>query len=526
MSARGIRPAYYPLTLVGLGGLGLAIFYAIEYAIGTHLLVSMFSMFSVFVPKGAQLTTIEMQPLLFPAGKFTTVLAWGNFTTGFYLSLISLVGLIYLVVKRGSAEKCLLVVWSLIILATVLGQRRFAYYFAVNVALLTGYFSVLIYYVIRFIIDYLRDRSTDYMSWRALELADFEELVTRPVELSTRAGRKKAKLKEGREVRSSINYASIILWVIVVFFLVFFPSIRPATATARQARFAPTDAWISSLSWMKENTPEPFDNPDFYYHLEEGHKYLSLSHMMRTFPNPSGDPDFYYQLEESYKYPESAYGVMAWWDYGYWITRIAHRIPNANPGQDPRAVTSVASFFLSRDEDSGNEIMQELDSSYIIIDHQTATGKFWAIATWLEKEPAEFFDIYHKLQGDKGIPVLYFYPEYYRSLVVRLYNFDGKAATPENPVVISYQEKVSREGITFKQIMSEEEFDSYEEAEAYLLSQESDNYRLVGTDPLISPVPLEALEHYKLIHSSEQSRDLSGAGAVPEVKVFEYIGDR
>ena len=67
-------------------------------------------------------------------------------------------------------------------------------------------------------------------------------------------------------------------------------------------------------------------------------------------------------------------------------------------------------------------------------------------------------------------------------------------------------------GKTYKEITSAEQFDSYEEAEAYLLSQEAANYRIVGTDPFISPVPLEALEHYKLIHSSD---DLS-------VKIFEY----
>ena len=69
------------------------------------------------------------------------------------------------------------------------------------------------------------------------------------------------------------------------------------------------------LGGVREPTTlEKNRNPDFYYHAEKDRKYRSLSWLEKASPNPSGDPDFYYQLEESYKYPESAYGVMAWWD--------------------------------------------------------------------------------------------------------------------------------------------------------------------------------------------------------------------
>jgi len=123
--------------------------------------------------------------------------------------------------------------------------------------------------------------------------------------------------------------------------------------------------------------------------------------------------------------------------------------------------------------------------------------------------------------GNRLLRALFFYPEYYRSLSTRLYSFDGKAVTPESSLVISYEERRTREGIPYKEITSEERFDSYEEAEAYLLSQESANYRIVGTNPLISPVPLEELKHYRLIHSSESYQP--GVEMAPAVKIFEYI---
>jgi len=215
--------------------------------------------------------------------------------------------------------------------------------------------------------------------------------------------------------------------------------------------------------------------------------------------------------------------VMAWWDYGYWITRIGHRIPNANPSQDPQPLTNVAKCFTSQDEDSANEIVKAFGTSYIIMDHETATGKFWAVTIWAGKGQSEFWGIYHLPQENKLVPVQLFYPNYYRSFAIRLYCFDGKAVTPENAFVISYKEEVGNDGVLRKIITSAQQFTSYEDAENYLLNQEEGNHKIVGVDPLSSPVPLEALEHYKLIYSSNSTVTISNTGPVPAVKVFEYI---
>lgn len=120
MTMRQIRPAYYPVALVGLGLAGLGIFYLIN----PELVRTMLEAFGiVFAPQGAQLTTLEMQPILFPGGNFSSAIIWGNFTTSLLLSPIALGILIYLAIKEGSADKILLVVWSLVILAATLGQR-------------------------------------------------------------------------------------------------------------------------------------------------------------------------------------------------------------------------------------------------------------------------------------------------------------------------------------------------------------------------------------------------------------------
>ena len=472
MASKEVRPAYYPLTLIGLGLAGLALFYVVNPA----LLKSMLGQFGIFAPSGVELTILEVQPILFPGGNFSLSVAWANFTTGFFLSFISLGILIYFIIKRGEADKTLFVVWSLVILAATLGQRRFAYYFAINVALLTGYFS-----------------------WLILQFAGFRETAAEPVEAPEKVERKaKRKKRRGGGFRPTTSRANMALGAIVVFFLSFFPNFGGAINTASHAVFAPDDAWCESLSWLKENTADPFGNPDFYYELCE--------------PPPQG---------EDYKYPDSAYGVMAWWDYGHWITRISHRLPNHAPGGGRSA--AVARCFIAQDEASADEIVDKLDSRYVIIDHATATTKFYALATWAGSSKQNFYDVYHQPQEGRLVPVVLFYPEYYRSLATRLYNFDGSSVAPQSPTVISYQERIGPEGEPYKEITSLQSFPSYEAATNYIATQESDNYRIVGTDPFISPVPLKALEHYQLIYSSDSSIMQPNIGRISLVKIFEYI---
>ena len=66
-------------------------------------------------------------------------------------------------------------------------------------------------------------------------------------------------------------------------------------------------------------------------------------------------------------------------------------------------------------------------------------------------------------------------------------------------------------------------FPTYEEAAAYVSSYNLDNCRIVSDNPFVSPVPLEKMEHYKLIYSSEFCIMEQGARMVPEIKIFEYV---
>jgi len=87
----------------------------------------------------------------------------------------------------------------------------------------------------------------------------------------------------------------------------------------------------------------------------------------------------------------------------------------------------------------------------------------------------------------------------------------------DTTIVISYEEKLSREGVPYREVTSSSLFPSYEQAEAYISSQESGNYRIVNEKAFTSPVPLEEMTHYELVYTSAQKWQ-----GKPAVKIFEY----
>ena len=459
MGSKRIRPAYYPLILFGLCLVSVGIFYAVKPSI----VKLMIEQLSIFIPSKTGLTIAEMRPILFPDGHFSLVAVWGNFTTGFFISLIAIGILAYFVIKRIEVDKMLLFVWSLVMLAATLLLRRFAVLFAINVSLLTGYFLGLI-----------------------LEFAGLKESPPKPVETTGKEEEEETEPKRTQRggFHITTDHVAIGLAVILVFFLIFF-NISPAITTAKAAPFTLSNGWYQALSWMRQSTPDPFGNPDFYYE----------------------------RYELPYHYPTTAYGVVAWWDYGYHIIRISHRLTVCDPGGGARKV--VANFFTAQDEASANQIINKLRSKYIIIDYDTATTMFNGILTYAGSNSEEFHDTYYRSVSGKLLPITLYYPQYYRSLSTRLYYFNGKEVTPESIPVISYEEKVGSDGKAYKKITDWKSFTSYEEAMSYTTSQESGNHMIASTDRFASPVPLEALKAYKLVYSSDKSMG-------QQVKIFEY----
>ncbi len=430
------HPAVFPSIVVGSGILSLV---AVNW-----IYPSFTSYLGAFIPSGSTATTTqELRPILFPQGRFTLSVLWGNFTTTAILSTAAFVILVVSIIKdKGRDEgKLLLVIWSVVMIALMLNQRRYAYYAVINIALLSGYLVYL---------------ATQYF---------------------TQVSRKyKGKWITG--------FSPTRLWLVLpVATLVLVPmNLSTALQTAKQATFAPPDSWQSALLWMRDNTPEPF-KVDLY---EDYVSYLPGDAL-----DSVGQDTFTVRGKQYLASPEPDYTVSAWWDYGYWITGTGHRVPNANPAQNVEAVRRIADLFLS-EGDEYREQVDALKSKYIVLDSGTAHGKFYAIASWRGRNSSEYFEYYRVLDGKSYRTVMLFYPAYYETLVSRLYNFDGKAVAPDRTVVITYKGN---------DVLEAKEFKDYYKAQEYV--DQTPNTRIVSADLRVSPIPLDGMD-YELVYGSEE----------------------
>lgn len=220
--------------------------------------------------------------------------AWQNFGILTFLLPVILALLAYKAVRCGDTSTILLLVWSVVILVAMMEYRRYAYYFAVNASLLTGWF---IWYL-----------------WGKLLKRDWPK---------------------------AIAITAVLCGLMV------FPSIQQITTP--KGYHTPPDAWYETLTWVKDNT----------------HKD-SL--------------------------------VLAWWDYGYWIERIADREAYVKGGVSAPEVAKTADFFISPIG------ISPINFDYLILDYSTTTAsKFRAVTFWTDKQ-VEAYTL-----------------EYYQSLVVKLY---------------------------------------------------------------------------------------------------------
>jgi dolichyl-diphosphooligosaccharide--protein glycosyltransferase len=490
-----LKPLYFPLAVFAFGVIIIVVFGAAL----PGLVSTVQQKLSIFLPtSGIERTTLEMRPFFAPVvadGGFFLTPAWLNLYTALPLSIFGFFILAGVIISRKqfAPERVFFLIWSLLIFLITVQQRRFDYYFTVNAGLLTGYVAVMLYLLILLVINFLRTRDTIFL-WGQIQAASGVEVVPENVSAQVVP---ELKQKKGKQAGSpGKNYLGHILAVLLIFFLVVYPGLGASAGIARAATFVPSDGWYATLTWLRENSPEPLGEPDAYY---------------RFYP-------------ADFRYPDTAYGVMSWWDYGYWITRIAHRIPVSNPGQDTEAIERVAGVLLSQDEASARDMIRELKTGYIIADSAMATSKLWAIAQWNGQDISDYYGTYFILEGNQLFQKTFYYPEYYRSLLVRLYNFDGKAVAPAEVKVISYKDGLLRDEtgktLTVPNFVTDNQtFPDYQQAVSFINSHEG-NYRIVSDNPFVSAVPLGTLTDYRLVFSSEQM--VSKAGTVmPEVKIFQ-----
>jgi oligosaccharyl transferase (archaeosortase A-associated) len=496
MRSRNLKTFYYPLSIAGIGVIVLVIIFVFFPSLA-HAIKDKFQ---VFTPGSASLTISEVQSIFVSQGSFSLARIWSEFNNAAIVAPIAFIMIVISVIKNVSQSKSLLLLWSLMVFLASAGQIRFAAYLAIACAILCGYFYNELVNWINNLFHWLFSKSSDNQKKTNHKKTRVKERVKSGVNKKANTRQDAPILQNSGLTRYKILAISIS--AILVFFAGIYPNLQPALKTAGTNTGITTD-WRESLLWMKDNTPLPFGTDDFYYEL-------------------------YTKTEGKYIYPSSAYGVLAWWDYGHLITQIAHRVPNSNPTQ--AGADGAASYFLTQDESSANKKLDSQGSKYIIIDYDVAipykvmnngiTGnKFFALPTWIGKNQSEYADIYYQQKDNKLMPIPVYYPEYYYSLIARLYNFHGEAVIPNNSTtVISFALQSDR-----KVIQTNQTFASYELALTFFEKQTSPNYRIVGLSPFSSPVPLEKLSRYNEVFKSKSGIMYnSNKTGSSYIEIFEY----
>lgn len=477
---RSLQAGLYPAAVAVLAAAGAAA----VFVVNRQLLNTAYGLLAGFFTWNPASTIAESQPLLINQGAFTLGLLWGNYTAGAVLAPVGLAFLVYLVIKEGRPELTLLAIWSVLALLAALALRRFAYYLAVDVALLAG-----------------------YTGWLILKLCGLREGTVEAVKPALPAAGKK---KRSKPVRARIGAGAwpALAWLGVasVLLLAVYPNTgplpggdRPFFDVATRALYTPSDAWYETLDWMRTNTPEPFGDGQYYYSRYEKQPATS------AYANPPAD-----------------YGVLCWWDYGYWVTRIAHRVPFTNPGTAQRGEQV---FFMAQNEQeaAGTGVVSGI--RYVLVNDYLVNWKsgFRIVAADALQPASKYYEIYYRQQGGALSPTLVYYPEYYKSMAVRLYCFDGRKYTPQETAVMSWENRTGSDGRPYKEITALKTSRSYGDAANFAAAQNTGNWRIVGKDPNVSPVPLEELKGYRLSYGSSQKVKV-GTAETSEVKVFEYTG--
>ncbi len=260
--------------------------------------------------------------------------------------------------------------------------------------------------------------------------------------------------------------------------------------------------WREATEWLNGNTPDP--GIDYYAIYDEN----------------------------NFTYPDSAYGVMSWWDYGHMITFLGKRMPNANPFQyGVNGPNGSARFFMTHDESEADQILANLNTKYVITDYEMDTGKFWAMSTWDNPDvgvyPYQQTFVFPNPEDPKsGMPYPVLTNEYYQTMISRLHNFDGSYTAPGTVFLLKYM-RPSASGLNVPVVVDggQTNFSAAKAVADSFNPQENPQYGVIMvnmgyTDPV---EPVRSLSHYRLIFESSTRVTPADMDDIRYVKIFEHV---
>jgi dolichyl-diphosphooligosaccharide--protein glycosyltransferase len=286
----------------------------------------------------------------------------------------------------------------------------------------------------------------------------------------------------GERVRAPARLAVAAIALVCVLY----PTVAAAIGMARRD-LTPPAGWRRAMEWLRSESAPPFGGATPPSERE-----------------PSG-------AATGGDLAAPAYGVLSWWDYGYWILTLGRRVPFSNPTQTGAA---EAGKLLLLTEPA--EAWRRLDARglrYVVTDPAMTArwkgaglsfGVMPAMATWAGVDESTFWEWIELEAG--GARSAIFHPSYYRTLAVRLARFGVGAVPATGPVwVVELAANAAGEPRSPRRVLSRRAFASFEEAKAQLAAGMVRG-TIVGDDPERSPIPLAPVPGIELRHESDGVR--------------------
>lgn len=371
---RGYSSYYYPISLIGFFVVSMLLMKLILPNLYNNIFSIIAGIFEVHTGGTSTIAEVSSTFATQNAGMVwsnfpvTGFLQNDNFVLLFIIAVLAYIG--YRIVRKQKPEDMLFLVWNIVMFLAIYGQIRWTYYFAVNIALMVGYAGGI-------------------LSERILKSGGWELPVK----------------------KENIGFRHVLSPVLVVMLLLFFayPAFSITYTISRYGGGEPSGGgfteWLGVLQWMRSNTPDP------------GLDYYAIYEMPKNTSSP-------------YPYPETAYGVMSWWDYGHIITYWAHRIPNANPfqsgiGGGSQHVPGASSFLTAKSEEEADGVLNALGingkpgARYVVSNAYMAYDIMEVFGIWNDD-----YGYYTQIQTSQG-PQVVPSAKYYDTMEARLHIFDG-----------------------------------------------------------------------------------------------------
>jgi oligosaccharyl transferase (archaeosortase A-associated) len=477
----GGRPKYwYPLVLAVMAAIAAVVLTVAVPAIGNVIVGSFFSFFGEIA---TTLTVQEARPWDFDS-------ATSIFQFSLILMLAGFVTLIIRILKHARPEEVLVFVWSGIILFSTIRHVRYEYYVAVTFALLSAVFV------------------GEAISWGGRDLVRLftgreggqteAQKKEEPVKTKGKGkGHKKPQQKAKAVTRTDPVAIAVVIGAILLTGA--FVTLAAGTDIAIGSGIGGgiDSDWMDTLKWMGSSLPDP--GVDYYAIYDK----------------------------EGFEYPSEAYGIMSWWDFGHWITFISKKIPNANPFQQGvSGPDGAAAFFIQQSEEESAALLDRDGTRFVVIDFDMDVGKFWAMATWYNQTAGQTPYQPRLLNPETKEGVTVFTDDYYRTIVSRLYNFDGSYTEADTALYLVYRDAAAA-GSSIPVLTDARELDADEAhtlAEQYNANAVANTHAITANILFIYPsVDIEALRHFRLVYESPSNIFKGPTPDLKLVKVFEYV---